>query len=385
MALFFLLVGLEIKREFLDGSLATWDRRRLPLIAAAAGMAAPALLYLAVAGGDAGASPAAGRSRPRPTSPSRIGVLALLGRRAPTSLKLFLTTVAIADDLGAVAIIALAYTDRARPRSRSAPPPRSCSPCSLHGRRAASPRLWLYLIGAACLWYAVLLSGVHADRRRRARRRRDPAGRDARRARCGRLAAAPARARLSPWVAFADRAPVRLRQCRRRAGGIGPGARAGAAAARHRRRPVPRQAGGHFRRGLARRSASACAARPRGATWLQIYGMSLLCGIGFTMSLFIGALAFPGRPAARRGGQDRHPARLAARRRWPAISVLRFAPPRHERPRRKRLTSLQKAEPLAAVKAGISRLRPHYIAPLGFEWGIVRIALDSRRLSSVLR
>jgi NhaA family Na+:H+ antiporter len=293
MALFFLLVGLEIKREFVDGRLSTWERRRLPVIAAAVGMAVPAAVYLAFTAGTDGLG--RGWAIPAATDIAfAIGVLALLGSRAPTSLKLFLTTVAIADDLGAVAIIALAYTESLDPGALVSS---GVIVFVMYAMGKGGVRwLWPYLIGAALLWYVVLLSGVHATV-------------------AGVLAAAvipivttpgaPDSAvsplhrlehKLSPWVAFLivplfgfanagvslqgvglDRllAPLPL--------GIAAGLFLG------------KQLGIFAAVWLTVRLGFASPLR--GATWLQLWGVAMLCGIGFTMSLFIGALAFPGDPA----------------------------------------------------------------------------------------
>jgi NhaA family Na+:H+ antiporter len=293
MAVFFLLVGLEIKRELVDGRLSTWEKRRLPVVAAAVGMAAPALIYLALVSGE----PGLGRGWAIPAATDiafAIGVLALLGSRAPTSLKLFLTTVAIADDLGAVAIIALAYTDSLDLAALGAA---VAILALLYAMGRVGVRaLWPYLIGAGLLWYAVMLSGVHATV-------------------AGVLAAAvipiettPGRPdsprsplhrlehKLGPWVAFLIVPLFGFANAGVPLGGVGLDRLLAPL-------PLGIAAGLFLGKQLGIFAAVwlsvrlGLASRLRGATWLQVYGVAMLCGIGFTMSLFIGALAFPGDPA----------------------------------------------------------------------------------------
>jgi NhaA family Na+:H+ antiporter len=288
MAIFFLLVGLEIKREFVDGRLASWDRRRLPFIAAAAGMAVPAAIYMLFASGTPGLSQ--GWAIPAATDIAfAMGVLALLGKRAPTSLKLFLVTVAIVDDMGAVAIIALFYTAKINLLALGAAAILLALMFAMGRLRVKS--LPLYLLMFAFLWYAMLLSGVHATiagvlAAMAIPFERTPGAPDSASSPLHRLEHG-----LHPWVAFAivplfgfANAGVDIR-------GLG---------ADQILAPLPLGiAAGLF---LGKQIGIfgsvwlsvklGIAGRLRGATWLQVYGVAMLCGIGFTMSLFIGGLAF---------------------------------------------------------------------------------------------
>ncbi len=288
MAIFFFFVGLEIKRELVDGRLSSWSQRRLPVLAAIAGMAVPAAVYLFIAGGDAAL--VNGWAIPSATDIAfAMGVLALLGRRAPTSLKLFLVTVAIVDDMGAVAIIAAFYTSELALGPLAA----ACGILTVlfalnrRGVRA----LPVYLFGFALLWYAVLLSGIHATiagvlAAFAVPLVATPGAPDSAHSPLHRLEHildAPVAFFIVPIFGFANAgvhlagltwdqlfAPLPL--------GIALGLFLG------------KQLGIFGAIWLAVKTGFA--GRPRGATWLQIYAVSVMCGIGFTMSLFIGGLAF---------------------------------------------------------------------------------------------
>jgi len=286
MAIFFLLVGLEVKREWYEGRLATPAQRRLPIVAAIAGMAAPAAVYLAVTGGD----PALLNGWAIPTATDiafAIGVLALLGPHVPPSIKVLLVAIAIVDDIGAVLIIALFYTGDLNVMALG-------GALALTGAMAAMGqfgvrKLWPYMIGFALLWWLVLSSGVHATISGVLAALTVPlAGGEAR---------SPLKVlehRIHPWVMFGV-VPV--------FGFAAAGAHlAGGIAELLEPLPLGVALGLFLGKQLGIFSAvwlavkTGLAERPHESRWRQIYGASILCGIGFTMSLFIGALAFPEHP-----------------------------------------------------------------------------------------
>jgi NhaA family Na+:H+ antiporter len=158
MAVFFFLVGLEIKREVLVGELSTVRQAALPVAAAIGGMVVPALLYLSLNAGDAGAR---GWGVPMATDIAfALGVLALLGDRVPPSLRIFLSALAIADDLGAVLVIALFYTAGVSWGALGAAA--GLLLLSLAANAAGVRATWAYALIGVALWAAVLASGVHA-------------------------------------------------------------------------------------------------------------------------------------------------------------------------------------------------------------------------------
>jgi NhaA family Na+:H+ antiporter len=293
MAVFFLLVGLEVKRELLDGQLSTWPRRVLPGLAAAGGMAAPALVYLLL-NAD---SPQNLRGWAIPTATDiafALGVLALLGSRVPVSLKVFLTAIAIVDDLGAVAIIAAFYTSELSLvwLAMAGGVLAVLTAMNRLGVLALAPYLGLGVL----LWYVTLRSGVHATLAGVALAFtipliRSPGAPDAPASPLHRLEHG-----LHGWVAYLV-VPV--------FGFANAGVALGGLTLASLLAPLPfgiaaglfvgKQIGVFCTTWIAIRLKWADC--PEDASLMQVYGVALICGVGFTMSLFIGLLAFPGSEA----------------------------------------------------------------------------------------
>lgn len=289
MALFFLLVGLEIKREVLDGQLSSWPRRALPGIAAIGGMVVPALIFVAVNWRAEGTLQ--GWAIPSATDIAfALGVLALLGPRVPASLKVFLTALAIIDDLGAVVIIAVFYTA-------------SLNIWMLNGafvvlvvlsimNRRGVTFLPAYLALGAVLWVLTYLSGVHATLagvalaftiplRRKGGHEHDH------------TPLHKLEHGLHPWITYLV-VPI--------FGFANAGVALGGLSLSNLTDPVTlgvilglfvgKQIGVTLFAALA--IGLGWAELPANSNWRHLYGVALLCGIGFTMSIFIATLAFAG-------------------------------------------------------------------------------------------
>lgn len=283
MAIFFMLVGLELKREVAEGELSSWDRAALPAVAAIGGIAVPAVVYLLINAG----SPETQGGWAIPTATDiafALGILTLLGARAPTALKIFLLALAIIDDLGAIIIIALFYTDNLSMPALLLGGTGLLALVALNllGVRRLAPYI---LIGVA-IWICVLKSGVHATLAGVAVAMFVPLGTST---------DSPLRHlehMLHPWVSFAIM-PIF--------------AFANAGVSFHETSmsdllaplPLGIAAGLFIGKQIGVFGACWLAIRlgvcrlPADISWPALYGVSLLTGVGFTMSLFIGSLAFP--------------------------------------------------------------------------------------------
>jgi len=296
MALFFLLIGLEVKREVLDGQLSKPSQIVLPGAAAIGGMLVPALIYWFLNRDN----PAALDGWAIPTATDiafALGVLALLGKRVPVSLKLFLMTLAIIDDLGAIVIIAIFYSGELSTLSLGLAA--ACIAALVAMNRLGVVKLGPYMIIGLILWVCVLKSGVHATL----------AGVTL--AFCIPLRTKNAEPSplltlehaLHPWVAYGILPLFAFANAGLSLTGV-------TAESFTHHVPMGIAVGlllgktiGVF--GLTWLAVkTGIAALPQGANWGQVLGVAILCGIGFTMSLFVGSLAFvPG--ASEYAGMDR--------------------------------------------------------------------------------
>jgi NhaA family Na+:H+ antiporter len=285
MAIFFFLVGLEIKRELVVGELSTRQQAALPVIAALGGMLVPALIYVGINWGD----PIALRGWAIPAATDiafAVGVLALLGDRIPAPLKIFLLALAIIDDLGAIIIIAFFYTASLSLTALGLAAIGIAALVLLNRRGITA--IWPYVLIGLFIWVCVMESGVHATLAGVATALAVP------------LTAAPGHSEstlerlelaLGPWVRFAVLPVFAFANAGVSLAGI---------TLAHVTSAIPMgvvlglligKPVGIFAFSLAA-IRMRLARMPEGATWPQIFGVAILGGIGFTMSLFIGMLAF---------------------------------------------------------------------------------------------
>ncbi len=294
MAVFFLLVALEIKREVLSGQLSSRDQLILPMVCAVAGVVVPALLFIALNRGDAEAM--RGWAIPTATDIAfALGVLALLGSRVPLGMKLLLSTIAVVDDLIAILIIALFYSH-------------GMSWIALGWAAAAIGAMWLlnrrgvtaltpYLLLGVVLWVCVLKSGVHATIAGVITGLMIPHY-DKRNVIDDAVEHSPLESLehgLHPWVAYAILPLFAFANAGLALGGLKLGdvlapLPAGIALGLVVGKPI-----GIVGVALLMR-ATGLARFPDGMDGRAMLGLGLLCGIGFTMSLFIGSLAFARAP-----------------------------------------------------------------------------------------
>lgn len=284
MAVFFLLIGLEVKREFLDGELSSWDQLVLPAVAGLGGFVVPAAIYVAFNWNSP--ETMEGWAIPAATDIAfALGVLTLLGSRVPLSLKVFLTTIAIFDDLAAILVIAVFYTQDLSVMALTWGAVGVAGLVVLN--LAGVTRISAFILVGVFVWTCVLKSGVHATLAgiaiAMAIPLKTPSGQES-----------PLRHlehTLHPWVAYAILPVFAFANAGVSFGGIssevlfGP-VSMGIALGLF----VGKQLGVFgpvllmVKLGWAR--------LPDGANWASVYGVALLAGIGFTMSLFIGSLAF---------------------------------------------------------------------------------------------
>lgn len=288
MAVFFFLVGLELKRELMTGELSDRSQIALPIVAALCGMAAPAAIYVAINGGD----PTALRGWAIPAATDiafALGVLMLLGSRVPVSLKVFLTAVAILDDMGAIVVIALFYTENLSMLMLASAMVGVLTLIALN--RLGVVIVVPYVLVGIVIWLFVLKSGVHATLAGVITALAIPLRGKGEDSPLQRMENA-----LHPWVAFGILPAFAF---------VNAGVSLAGVSVETLMHPVTQgialglllgKAAGIFigpmlliRSGLAR--------MPEGASTLQFFGLCVLCGIGFTMSLFIGGLAFEGQGA----------------------------------------------------------------------------------------